>query len=239
MKCKAKTKAGNPCQANAVAGSDYCITHTKLYGEKAPQQHPIEEDIEVDAIAEMPAPPPHAAEALGKKEEPPKTASSKEAPKYVKEPPLVESPVMEKEDMRMDEKKNVGFIPGLALLLAILALVLIAINAVNPTPTMEALEKAVDIKIEAQSKSILMMVKNGDIVGKKIADLTLVRDLDNLESSLVNYGNIADKKLKDDIQTLQASVEALKTRIMAHGNVVEAVPTKVEEKAPAKEEGKK
>lgn len=233
VKCKAKTKAGNPCQANAAAGSDYCITHTKIYGKKAPEEHVIEEDIQVDSMAEMPAAPPHAAEAIAHKHEPQKTASTQEAPKYVKETPIVESPVREKEDTRMDEKKNVGFIPGLALLLAILALVLIAINAVNPTPTMEVLEKSMDTKIEAQANSLLMMVKNGDLIGNKIADQMLVRDLDNLSSSLANYSNKADKGLKADLEALQVSVEALKAKIMKHGTVVDPAPAKVEEAAPA------
>jgi len=233
VKCKAKTKAGNPCQANAAAGSDYCITHTKLYGAKAPEAQAIEKDLQVDSMAEMPAAPPHAAEAIAQKHEPQKAASTQEAPKYVKETPIVASPVREKEDTRMDEKKNVGFVPGLALLLAILALVLIAINAVNPTPTMEVLEKSMDTKIEAQANSLLMMVKNGDLIGNKIADQMLVRDLDNLSGSLANYGTKADKDLKAEIEALQVSVNALKAKIMQHGTVVDPAPVKAEEEAPA------
>jgi len=41
MKCKATTKSGNPCKANAMHGSDYCVTHARITsGEKKAEESP-------------------------------------------------------------------------------------------------------------------------------------------------------------------------------------------------------
>ncbi len=115
----------------------------------------------------------------------------------------------------MDEKKRVGFIPGVALLLAVLALVLISINAVKPTPSQETLEKAMDQKIKGLTTSIVNEIRNSDEISKRISANLLKRDLDNAVSSLTAYSSVAAPELAPDILALQNAIKSLTEKINA------------------------
>ena len=113
----------------------------------------------------------------------------------------------------MDEKKNVGFIPGLALILAVLALVLISINAVKPTPTEETMEKAINAKIEALAKAVAAEVKAGDEVNRQVSNSLLKRDLENAAVSVNAFATTANPELAQEILNLQNAIKALQDRI--------------------------
>jgi len=113
----------------------------------------------------------------------------------------------------MDEKKNVGFIPGLALILAALALVLISINAVKPTPSVEALEKSMDQKIQGVENAILAQVRSDDLVNSRFNRSMLKRDLANLEYTLDNLSKDAGEGLAADIAELKAAIKTMKLKL--------------------------
>jgi hypothetical protein len=118
-----------------------------------------------------------------------------------------------KEGMEVDEKKNVGFIPGLALILAALALVLISINAVKPTPSVEELEKAIDLKIASTNEALVAVVKNGDIVEKKVTQALFTRDVENLEATMAALAANGSDDLKVELDKLAADLVALKAKM--------------------------
>jgi hypothetical protein len=208
MKCEAQTTAGQPCPANAVNGSRYCASHRRLLG--------------------MPGENPPAQRD---RNSPPERRWSDEQKETALDPQL-----SRKEDTPVDEKKNVGFVPGLALLLAALALVLIAINAVKPTPSVEEMEKAMDKKIAAVNESILTVVKNGDLVDKRVARSLFVRDLENLEASIAAMKTTADPTLLADLDVAAKTVATLKAKALLHGEVAAPPPA---EDTKGKEKEKK
>jgi len=213
VKCKATTKAGNPCQANAVAGSDYCISHKRLF-----------EAAEASANPKADAPQPDPPVAAN----PPETPKSKE-PDYVQSQAQKDSQPRVKEGTAVDEKKNVGFIPGLALILAALALVLISINAVKPTPTVEELEKSIDTRFAAVNDSLLQIVKSSDVVNRKVNEALFLRDLDSLRETLNDLKATADPTFAAELEAVAASLNALKDKVGSK-NGDKPAPAKKEEK---------
>ncbi len=115
----------------------------------------------------------------------------------------------------MDEKKNVGFVPGLALILAVLALVMIAINGVKPTPTEEAMEQAINMKIEGLANSIVNEIRNSDEISKNVTTSLLKRDMDNLTASLNVFSGGANPELAPDILALQNAIKSLQEKLNA------------------------
>ncbi|MDP8223274.1 MAG: hypothetical protein P9L99_07945 [Candidatus Lernaella stagnicola] len=129
----------------------------------------------------------------------------------------------------MDEKKNVGFIPGLALILAALALVLISINAVKPTPTVEELEKSIDTRFAAVNDSLLQIVKSSDVVNRKVNEALFLRDLDSLRETLNDLKATADPTFAAELEAVAASLNALKDKVGSK-NGDKPAPAKKEEK---------
>jgi len=139
----------------------------------------------------------------------------------------------------MDDKKNVGFIPGLALLLAVLALVLISYNATKPTPSEEALEKAMDVKIENLANTILNEVKNADVVDNRIAHTIFERDLKNFENSLANVGIANEPTLQTEVAAIKTALENLKAKMAGKPVPTEEKPAAAPEPPAKAEKGKK
>lgn len=165
---------------------------------------------------------------------PPAKKQASPSPYVNSEPQHVTKP---KEDTVVDDKKNVGFIPGLALILAALALVLISINAVKPTPTVEELEKAVDTKIAAVNDSILAIVKNGDIVTRKVNEALLLREIDDLKGSLDAVQTTAgDTALAAEFDAIAKQLSALMIKI--NPTAAAPAPTKEPVEEPKKAESK-
>lgn len=191
MKCKATTKSGKPCRLDAMKGSEYCHVHAKKFEQKKA------------------AAPKAKAELKTEKVEAKKTVS----PSYVKSTHTGHAPSWEKEEFSMDDKKNIGFVPGLALLLAVLALVLISINAVKPTPSVETLEKSMDKKIEGVNNSILAQVKSGDLVSGQVINKLFERDLVNLEVSLERFSAFTKPEMATDLDALKAAIMQVKAKL--------------------------
>jgi hypothetical protein len=148
-----------------------------------------------------------------------------------------------KEDLHVDEKKNVGFVPGLALLLACLALVLIAINAIKPTPSMETVEKVMDQKLGKLNEAILTVVKNGDIVERKINRELFWRDLNRLEWSLEAMKKLGEANQSSDYDSLIKAIHDFRAKVGGFAVDDAAPPPKapaeVKKEEPKKEEVKK
>jgi hypothetical protein len=120
-----------------------------------------------------------------------------------------------KEDTHVDEKKNVGFVPGLALLLSALALLLIGINQIKGTPSGDTLEKMMDARFAAMNDSIMNVVKNGDIINKHVAKTMVMHDLDNLQASVsaLSASAGADADVAAQVDTIKKAVEAIKAKL--------------------------
>jgi hypothetical protein len=185
MKCEATTSAGNPCQAAAVAGSRFCISHQILQADEAAKS------------AAAPA-TNNASNPVGSEKQPAPFTSQRT-----------------KEDALVDEKKNVGFVPGLALILSCLALLLIGINALKSTPTQEAMEKAMDLKFKAMNDEIMNVVRNGEGVNKHVAKALLARDLANVEASLAALNPGGDPEVAGQIDAIKSSIDTLKVKLAA------------------------
>ncbi len=115
----------------------------------------------------------------------------------------------------MDEKKNVGFVPGLALLLSALALLLIGINQIKGTPSGDTLEKMMDARFAAMNDSIMNVVKNGDIINKHVAKTMVMHDLDNLQASVsaLSASAGADADVAAQVDTIKKAVETIKAKL--------------------------
>lgn len=221
MKCKAVTKEGKPCRANALAGSDYCRIH----------QHLAEDGISKTK--------PDGGDEYNKYSTPRIEKISPPVEEPIAAPAASNSSILEREVKLMDEKKNIGFVPGLALLLSVLALVLIAINLVTPSPSEETLEQALDIKIQGLQNQIMQQFQyNLSEIGKSRGKL-VVSELRLAKEHLTDYAPMAGDELQADIQALSGQIDAMLAKLQAKvgsSSTVAAAPAPV---APSAEKEKK
>ncbi len=200
MKCKATTKAGKPCKANAMQGSDYCVTHAKIY-DKA------------DKKDEPPKPP----DAIPKSD-PPKLVS--EAPKS--DPPVSQKKI-DKNSLKMGEfsmeerRKNVSLVSGIALLLSITAILLFGWSQITYSPYHQGEKDKLDRQIDALEKSVFdVNDKFNDFVtkDKKAWQLYQLKKLQNTVEFVSAAGSSQYKadfdKINNDIRALLAKVEGPK-----------------------------
>lgn len=113
----------------------------------------------------------------------------------------------------MDEKKHIGFIPGLALILAVLALALVAINARRDTPNLEEFEKAMDLKVNAMNESIVTAVKNGELVDKRIDRVMFLRSVDSFQSAVNSMKVVAGPDVMPDLEALSKQLVLIKAKL--------------------------
>ncbi|NLH50737.1 MAG: hypothetical protein GX444_19350 [Myxococcales bacterium] len=118
-----------------------------------------------------------------------------------------------KEDTKVDEKKHIGFIPGLALILAVLALALVAINARRDTPNLEEFEKAMDLKVNAMNESIVTAVKNGELVDKRIDRVMFLRSVDSFQSAVNSMKVVAGPDVMPDLEVLSKQLVLIKAKL--------------------------
>ncbi|MBZ0270778.1 hypothetical protein K8I61_01985, partial [bacterium] len=227
--CKATTKSGRPCRATAVTGKDYCHTHLRLMGEEPPERDgTFASAITGNDEAPVPAPAIPAAPAddgrdpggVSEPEPAAETAGEPERPADRPSPPIASPPIppvsrswssnASKEEISMDDKKNVSFVSGLALILSALALLLIGISQISSSPydatmeeivnqRLEDLESRVDVKLEAGLRKIQRAEENA-----------AVRELRTFQSQLDAWmQSIATEGQTQRIESIRQQIQGL------------------------------
>ena len=109
----------------------------------------------------------------------------------------------------MDDKKNVGFVPGLALILAALALLLIGITQISSTPYSDTLEKVINTKMQALETRLIVKIDNNLEKLSKAEEDAALRGVKvfkaNLESWLAGGAN----GNADQVKIIQVELEKL------------------------------
>lgn len=154
----------------------------------------------------------------------------------------------EKEVKIMEDKKNVSFVSGLALLLSVLALVLIGWAGIADSPYQSDYKTEVEAKFNNMSSRIELIEDKVDKELKKATNGKLdwqVYKLKELESALGFLAMASGELYKNDVNGLKTQIDGLVGKINA-AKIAEEVEAakgdegkeekKAEVKEPAKEE---
>jgi hypothetical protein len=114
-----------------------------------------------------------------------------------------------KEDTSMDEKKNVSFVSGLALILSALALLLIGITQITSTPYTDTMEEILDTKLQALEGRMDMKVEAGLKKLEKAEESAALRELKTFDNNLNAWLAGGANSYTDKVVSLKNQVESL------------------------------
>ena len=149
----------------------------------------------------------------------------------------------EKEEIEMDDKKNVSFVSGLALLLSVLALILIGWSGIADSPIQAEYKDFIESKIESNNQRIDVMEETLEKQAKGIGKEQLawqIYKLKQLEAAIgeltlaVGDTNMAEyNAIQTQMQALQAKLVKLKKTAVVEVPAVVPAPAPTPE-TPAK-----
>ena len=140
----------------------------------------------------------------------------------------------------MEEKKNVSFVSGLALLLAVLALVMVGWSGIADSPYEIDFKDGLDGKFSNLNKRFeriekTLMIQSEDIEKGKLMYQSF--QLQGLNADLGTMKISGVQEFTGDVEALQAAVVSLISKVNEAKNSLDAA--KVEAKAPEAPKDKK
>ncbi|MCZ7584127.1 MAG: hypothetical protein M5R36_12745 [Deltaproteobacteria bacterium] len=109
----------------------------------------------------------------------------------------------------MDDKKNVSFVSGLALILSALALLLIGIQQISATPYTETLEKIVNAKLEDLEARMETRIDYNIKRLSKAEESAALRQLKFFNSGLDAWLQSGANGYSGDVQAIKEQIDGL------------------------------
>jgi hypothetical protein len=143
----------------------------------------------------------------------------------------------------MDDKKNVSFVSGLALILSALSLLLIGIQQITATPYTDTMEEVIETKLQALESRVDMKVDAGLKKLEKAEDNAALREMKTFQNNLNAWlAAGSENPYTDKVNAIKAQIENLvKEMESAKGGapaVVTAQPAPAKAAEPAKDKPK-
>ena len=91
----------------------------------------------------------------------------------------------------MDDKKNVSFVSGLALILSALALLLIGVSQISSTPYTENLEEIIDARMNALEQRVDTKIVGALKAVERSKDEESLRELQRMQTALQSWSTNA------------------------------------------------
>jgi len=106
-----------------------------------------------------------------------------------------------------------GFIPGLALALSIVALILVGVNALTGTTSEETLEKMMQAQFNKYSEQLDLQFQKSMEQIKQREDQLRVRELQDVREALGRFSQELGEEVQGDVDRILALVEDLEKKL--------------------------
>jgi hypothetical protein len=114
-----------------------------------------------------------------------------------------------KEVFSMDDKKNVSFVSGLALILSALALLLIGITQISSSPYNDTMEQIVNTKMEDLEARLNMKIDSSIKRLSKAEESAALRELKAFEGNLTSWSTAGANGYTDQVNAVRTELGKL------------------------------
>lgn len=124
----------------------------------------------------------------------------------------------------MDEKGNVSFVSGLALILSALALLLIGIMQISSRPYDETMEAILEKNLEAIEKRVDLKIEASILKLEKAEEHAALRELKFFSSNLDGWLTAGANGFTNDAKALKEKLDLLIENMEGKGKAPAAAP---------------
>ncbi|MCB1153134.1 hypothetical protein KDL45_05745 [bacterium] len=118
----------------------------------------------------------------------------------------------------VDDKKNVSFVSGLALILSALALLLIGVSQISSTPYTENLEEIIDARMNALEQRVDTKIVGALKAVERSKDEESLRELQRMQTALQSWSTNAptSETYSGQVAAIQSQIDALVGQMSAN-----------------------